>query len=92
MAFVNMSESVTKYILQMFVMTMRNVKKNIVTKGITLNVTFLTSMEDVNLESTESKLKRDIDCLYSEIADLKDKTKNFYIRYLFWKILVTQKM
>ena len=49
MAFVNMVESVTKYILQMFVMTMRNVKKNIMTKGIPQNVTSLTPMEDVNL-------------------------------------------
>ena len=45
-----MVESVTKYILQMFVMIMRNVKKNIVTKGIPLNFTISTPMEDVNCE------------------------------------------
>ena len=32
--FVNMVESVTKYTSQIFVMTMRNVKKNIVIKDI----------------------------------------------------------
>ena len=52
MAFTNMVESVTKYMLQMFLMTIRNVKKNIVTKGIPQNVIILTPMEDANLENT----------------------------------------
>ena len=47
----------------------------------------------MHLESTESKLKRDIDYLNREIAALKNKNKkNFYISYLFLKILVTQKI
>ena len=52
MTLVNMVESVTKYIIQIFVMTMRNVKKNILTKGIPQNDTILTPIEDVTLENT----------------------------------------
>ena len=39
----------------------------------------------MHLESTESKLKRDIDCLNSEIAALKDKNKE-----LLYKISILE--